>query len=146
MTVLGWAKDNFNRPKVKQNDNHVLDSRMYIIKMIDGVEMDLQHNFIAQNIFSQCDSEGRRFLLLDEIADVHCNNDAVKKDDDNAFTISKNGNKHPTITTKGREMLCTFKDQSQDWVPLKDMKASNPLETAVFSVARGIDKEPALLW
>ena len=34
-------------------------SRMYIVKMSDGSERELQHNIIATNLFTQADSEER---------------------------------------------------------------------------------------
>ena len=37
--------------------------------MSDGMERELQHNLIATNMFTQADSEGQQFLLLDEILD-----------------------------------------------------------------------------
>ena len=114
--------------------------------MDDGSERELQHNIIAQNIFAQCDSEGRRYLLLDEISDVRRNEHAIKKSDPNATTTSKNGNVHHKKTTKGWEFLCSFKDRTQDWVLLKDIMASSPLEVAEFAVARGIHDEPAFKW
>ena len=39
-----------------------------------------------------------------------------------------------------------WKDGSESWVPLKDMKESHPIEIADFSKSRGIDKEPAFAW
>ena len=38
-------------------------------------------------------------------------------------------------TTKGYEFLVLWEDGSTDWIPLKDMYASNPLETAEFAAA-----------
>jgi hypothetical protein len=37
-------------------------------------------------------------------------------------------------------------DDSESWVPLKDLKASHPIEVAEFARARGIDEEPAFAW
>ena len=41
------------------------------------------------------------------------------------------------ITTKGWDMLVRWKDGSQSWIPLKDVKESNPLETADYAISRG---------
>ena len=101
--------------------------------MADGHEKDLQHNFIATNMFTQADSEGRQFLLLDKILDFRKLDSAVEKKD--GYIDGHNGNRHKKITTKGYELLTSWKDGSTDWIPLKDMKASNPLETAKFVVA-----------
>jgi len=40
-------------------------------------------------------------------------------------------------------MLVRWKDNSETWMPLKDMKESYPIETAEFAKSRGIDDEPA---
>ena len=34
----------------------------------------------------------------------------------------------------------------ESWIPLKDLKISNPIETAEFAKARGIDDESAFSW
>ena len=39
-----------------------------------------------------------------------------------------------------------WKDGSETWVPLKDMKESHPTEMAKFSKSQGIDKEPSFAW
>ena len=49
-------------------------------------------------------------------------------------------------TTTGYKLHILWRDGSTNWIPLKDMKASNPLETAEFAVARGIHEEPAFAW
>jgi hypothetical protein len=33
-----------------------------------------------------------------------------------------------------------------DWFPLKDLKDSNPIETAEYAVSNKIADEPALIW
>ena len=43
-------------------------------------------------------------------------------------------------------MLVKWKDDSQSWIPLKNVKESNPLETAEYAMFRGIDTEPAFAW
>ena len=39
-----------------------------------------------------------------------------------------------------------WKDQSESWIPLKDLKESHPCETAEFARARSIADEPAFAW
>eukprot|EP00979_Chaetoceros_neogracilis_P016060 scaffold6898_cov247-Chaetoceros_neogracile.AAC.1 len=50
------------------------------------------------------------------------------------------------MTTAGWKLEVEWKDGSVDWVPLKDLKASNPLELAEYAVANEIDDEPAFKW
>ena len=39
-----------------------------------------------------------------------------------------------------------WKDGSEEWIPLSDMKNSNPVEVAEFAKSRQIDDEPAFKW
>jgi hypothetical protein len=39
-----------------------------------------------------------------------------------------------------------WKDGSTSWVPLKDLKESNPIEVAEFAIAHRIEHEPAFAW
>ena len=52
----------------------------------------------------------------------------------------------PKRTTKGWKLLVEWKDGSSNWIPLKDLKASNPVETAEYTVANQIQDEPAFAW
>jgi hypothetical protein len=63
-----------------------------------------------------------------------------------AWITSYNGNRVPRRTTKGWELCVTWRDKSTSWVPLKDMKALNPLQVAEYAISRGIDKQPAFSW
>ena len=49
-------------------------------------------------------------------------------------------------TTCGWKFLVLWKDGSETWVPLRDMKESHPIEVAEYAKSRGIDKEPAFAW
>jgi hypothetical protein len=59
----------------------------------------LQANIIAENIYSQINSEGRSFAaILKEIIDHRKNGHALSKDD--SFFLGKGGQKYPKKTTK----------------------------------------------
>ena len=45
-----------------------------------------------------------------------------------------------------RKLLVHWKDGSETWVPLKDMKESHPIEVAEFAKARGVADEPAIAY
>jgi len=49
-------------------------------------------------------------------------------------------------TTCGWKILVLWKDRSGQWIPLKDLKESHPVEIAVFAKTRGITDEPAFVW
>ena len=46
-------------------------------------------------------------------------------------------------TKCGWDFLIRYKDESEQWVPLKLLKESNPLEVAEFAT---VSKEPACSW
>ena len=126
------------------NDNPVLDSRMYEVEYADGHKASLSANVIAQNLFAQVDEEGHRHVLLEDIIDHRTDGSEVKQAD--AFVTSKSGAKRRRETTKGWELLCQFKDGSTNWVALKDMKNSLPVQVAEYAVMARISEEPAFAW
>ena len=65
--------------------------------------------------------------------------------DDTAIKRDHNSNKRHR-TTKGWKLLVEWKDGSQDWLPLKDLKESYPIEVAECAVANKTQEEPAFRW
>ena len=49
-------------------------------------------------------------------------------------------------TTAGWKLLVKWKDQSESWVRLSELKESIPVETAEFAKSRGIDNESTFAW
>ena len=49
-------------------------------------------------------------------------------------------------TTTGWSLLVQWKDESESWIPLKDLKESHPIELTEYASARGIADEPAFKW
>ena len=48
--------------------------------------------------------------------------------------------------TCGWKLLARWKDGSESWAHLKDLKESHPVDTAEHAKARGIADEPAFAW
>ncbi len=48
--------------------------------------------------------------------------------------------------TKGWKFCVEWKDKSTSWIPLKDLKTSNPLQVAQYAIAHNIVGEPAFSW
>jgi len=65
----------------RANSNPLLDTRMYEVEFVDGRVSEITANLIAQNMAEQCDAAGRQYLLMDQITDHKCDDDAVKYDD-----------------------------------------------------------------
>jgi hypothetical protein len=58
----------------------------------------------------------------------------------------KNNVVHPKLTTLGWELCVSWADGTSSWLPLADVKESNPIEAAEYAVSRSLDKEPAFRW
>lgn len=142
--VLGQAKDEEGRPIGVPNDNPFLDTRHYTVEYIDGEQEIVAANTIAENILSQVDDYGYGKRQLDEITDYRTNDEAIPKHQGWLKTASKQNRRR--ITTKGWEIQVKWNDGSSDWVALKDLKASFPVELAEFAVLKEIDDQPAFAW
>jgi hypothetical protein len=81
---------------------------------------------------------------MDEILDHRRGSDAVTAED--GFITSSNGQKRMKQTTKGWELLLRWKDGSETWTPLKDLKESYMVEMAEYAVQNRINEEPAFAW
>ena len=126
------------------NNNPMLDTSEYLVELPDGSTQQYAANVIAENLFSQIDNEGHRYKIMSEITDHKSSSNAIGVKD--GFNTSHNGRKVPKITTIGWTLLVEWKDESSSWVPLKDLKISNPIELAEYAVANKIDHEPAFNW
>ena len=82
--------------------------------------------------------------MLDDITDFRKTETAIDKED--AFIEMANGVRRRRYTTQGWQLLCQWKDGSTNWVALKDMKNSYPVQVADYAVANRIDDEPAFAW
>ena len=142
--VVKRARGDDGRPVGVRNQNPMIDTRVYEVEFMDGSRAKYSANTIAENMFAQVDSEGRQFLLIDEISDHKADQSALRIEQ--GFHVSKNGNRTPKRTTRGWKLLVQWRDGTSDWVPLKDLKDSNPVEVAEYAVSNGIDSEPAFHW
>ena len=81
---------------------------------------------------------------MDEIIGHRSNEHAVKQQD--AFITTKTGTRRRRETTKGWELLVRWKDGGTDWIALKDIKESYPVQVAEYAVSSRISEEPAFAW
>ena len=65
--VIGRKRDQDGNPIGKRNANPILDTREYKVEFQDGATDTFTANIIAENLYSQVDSEGNSFSILDEI-------------------------------------------------------------------------------
>ena len=142
--VMKRLRDADGVPIGTANENPILDSRMYEVEYQDGTKASLVANYIAENLFAQVDQEGNRHVLLDELIDYRVNGRKVKLQD--AFITTGTGMRRRRETTIGWELLAQWKDGSTNWVSLKDLKESYPVQTAEYAVVAKIAMEPAFAW
>jgi hypothetical protein len=142
--VVKRARTENGLPIGRAHRNPLFDTREYNCTFDDGTMERYTANVIAENLYSQVDNEGRSFLVLDEIIDHAKDNSAIPISD--GFTVGYNGNRIPKKITRGWKLLCQWKDGSTSWVPLVELKDSNPVELAEYAVGNRIDQEPAFRW
>jgi len=127
------------------NSNPILDTRVYEVVFPDGNISEYATNVITENIFAMVDDEGYENALFKAIIDHRCDrNLAVSAQE--AWITSHNGNKHPRLTTKGWDLCVEWSDGTTSWIPLKDLKVSNPVEVSDYAVAHNLTQEPAFSW
>ena len=88
-------------------------------------------NTIAENLYSQCDAEGREFNTVQDIIGHRTDGHALPIAD-GYETIG--GHQRPKKTTAGWKLNVEFSDGTTLWLPLKDIKESNPIELAEYAI------------
>ena len=73
-------------------------------------------NVVAENLYSQVNTEGYEYLSIKVIVQHHLNDAAVKCTDKTFI----NGER--LITMIGWELQCRMSDGTTQWLPLKDAK------------------------
>ena len=93
-------------------------------------------------MITQVEHEGYSTTLVNVIVDYKKYDEvAISKADKYVTTRRGRIKIHKYIV--GWKLLVQWKDGSETWIPLKDMKNSHPFETAKFAYARGIDYKVA---
>ena len=62
------------------------------------------------------------------------------------LNFGKNPVRRRRETTIGWELLAQWNDGSTNWISLKDLKESYPVQTVEYAVAAKIAMEPAFAW
>jgi hypothetical protein len=64
----------------------------------------------------------------------------------NKYFITKTGTKHMHQTTQGWNILVQWANDTCQWIELKILKESNPVQVADCVRAHSIGEEPAFSW
>jgi hypothetical protein len=122
-----------------------LDTSVYEVEFDTGETEAYNANIIAESIYSRIDDDGYTTFTIKEIMDHKADGSAVKLDD--AYVVGGDGvTRRLQRTTKGWSLCVRWNDESTSWVPLKDLKDSNPLEVAEYAVNMKLVSEPAFAW
>ena len=62
--MVSRVKDKYGKVKGTYNNNPILDTMVYDIMFTDGAVCQYAENIIAENMYSQVDSNGHHTLLL----------------------------------------------------------------------------------
>lgn len=141
--VIRRSVDEEGRLKGRYNDSPFYNTLSYDVQFSDGTVKEYQANIIAQNVLTQADGNGH-YVVGFRIVGHKMEADAIRKED--RYIHRRNGQKEMRKTTKGWQLLVEWKDGTRQWIPLKDIKESNPVDVAEYAIARGIDDEAAFAW
>jgi hypothetical protein len=112
---VGRKRDVDGNPVGIANSNPILDTRMHEVQFPDGHTESYVANVIVENMYAQVDHEGNQFLLLDEIIDHCCDEQAITMK--NKYVDSPGG-QHFMKTTQGWYLKVQWKEGSTTWETL----------------------------
>ena len=127
----------------KSHSNPILDTRIYEVELLDGIEKEFAANIIAHNMYSQCDADGNQYLLMEGIMDHKKDQTAYEKADG---LVVVNGRPQQKKTTKGWLFCTQWKNGTTTWERLADLKESDPVEITEYVKALQIYNKPAFKW
>ena len=143
-TITRRVTDDYGRPLGQAHSNPMFDTREFEVELENGESERIMANQIAMNLYSQLDDEGREILSFKSIVDHRSNNTALTKE--NGYVKLSNGHHKPKQTTRGWQLLVEFRDDTTEWIDLKDVKEANPVDLAEYAVNNNIQDEPAFAW
>ncbi len=124
--------------------NPLLNTLHYECEFDDGTTREYAANLIASNIFIELDADDFSSSLLYHIVDHKCSGEATTMA--NKYFVTKTGIKRMCQMTVGWKFLVKWGNGSQQWIELKILKESNPVQVADYTMACNIGEEPAFAW
>ena len=138
--VVARSQDAYGDVMGRSDTNPILDMKTCQVEFAGSKVTELTTNIIAESMYTQCDSDGNEYLLLDMLVDYWKDNKAIFLSHQQ---ITVQGRPVTHKSTAGWQIFCQWKDGSTSWEKLCDLKESHPVQTAEFAVAQGIDHETA---
>ena len=93
---------------------------------------------------SQVDAEGHSNSIISEIVDHRSDGNSLSKDD--AYISTKTGKPKLRQKNRGWDLQVEWKDGTTSWIPLEDLKESNPVQFYEYTITNKISEEPAFAW
>ena len=121
-----------------------LNTMIYDVEFPDGAVKQYGANIIAQNVLEQVEDDGHYTVKLKQILDHRREGNAVSKEQ--KYVTMRNGQQKLRQSTVGWKFLCEYSDGKKQWIMLKDLKESNPVDVAEYVAARKIEDEVAFAW
>lgn len=143
-TVVKRAKGDDGKVIGNRDNNPILDTRRYTVQLTDGSEHEFAANIIAENIYAQVNNQGQHELCFKEITGHRIQPDYSAPSEPIPTRHGQNW-KLPK-TTKGVEIQVQFRDGTECWLPMSEVRNSNPVELAEYAVQTGIVDMPSFAW
>ena len=124
--------------------NQIRNSIIYDVEFPDGEIRPYSANIIVDNMYSQVEAKGHSRSLMESIVDDKEDVNTLLMD--NKHVLTRSGQRQMRKTTVGWKLLVQFWDGSKQWMSLKVLKETNPIEVPKFAVARGIDDQSVFHW
>ena len=124
--------------------NPIEDTSQYEIQFDTGEVETYTANQIAKHVYAIADTEGYSAFVMKDIID-HKKDDTAVPMSEATFT-TKSGQTRNKKTTKGWKFCIQWNDGKCEWVKLKDLKESHPVEVAEYAKANQLLQEPAFRW
>ena len=132
------------RPIGRASNTPMLDTRRYEVEFLDGEIVVYTANIIAENLLPQGDKEGHCQMMIYEIVYHQVMVEAIPKNE--GTFITRSVIKRKKRKTRGCEICVQWKDGSANWIALKDLKDSYPVDLSDYAVINNIQDEPAFAW
>ena len=131
-------------PIGEPHDNPFLDTRQYDVELATGEMEVYTANQLAEHLYDQVDDYGRSSMVFKGIMNHEKTEDAIPQED--GWLTLKGGRKKRKITSTGWNFEVSWSDGTSTWVPLKEIKLSNPVDVAEYVRRNHLEQEPAFAW
>ena len=142
--VLCQSVDKNGKVIGNHNKNLLFNTLVYDVDFPDGSVKKYAANVIVENLLAQCDPDEPYTNVMEVILDHKSDEKAVPMSE-KYFTI-KQGRSNMRQSTMGWSFQIKRNNGSTEWVALKYLKETNPVDAYKYANARGIEKNPDFAW